>query len=160
MEAWKEGYVAGGAAAAFGGESGHAAAVAASERVREWSVVRSGVSRRRRARGGGGRPWLPRGGRRRRMVATRRSRSGAGRDAAHGNGAAQRGGRPCARGGLSRTRGGRAAGAVAGRAGFDRGPRSEAAARERIETLFNFLFSRKFQIAVFKYPFEQENDFF
>ena len=51
-------------------------------------------------------------------------------------------------------------GAVAGRAGFGRGPRSEAAARERIETLFNFLFSKKFQIAVFKYPFEQENDFF
>ena len=58
-------------------EGARAAAGAASERAREWSGVHSGVSRRRRAHGGGGRPWLPRGGRRQRMVATRRSSSDA-----------------------------------------------------------------------------------
>ena len=45
-------------------------------------------------------------------------------------------------------------------AGFDWRARSEAAARERRETIFQILFSRNFQISVFKYPFEQENDFF
>ena len=90
--------------------------------------------------------WSPRGGRALALVGTRRA------------GTAWR----SAEAGRAREVGwaGRGAGAVAGRAGFGRGPRSEAAARERIETLFNFLFSRKFQIAVFKYPFEQENDFF
>ena len=45
-------------------------------------------------------------------------------------------------------------------AGFGWRARSEAAARERRETIFQILFSRNFQISVFKYPFEQENDFF
>ena len=70
--------------------------------------------------------WWPRGERRlTRSAAARGNRRGA----------AQR--RPDARAGLGRTRGVRAAGAVAGRAGFGRGPRSEAAAHERIETFFS-----------------------
>ena len=83
-----------------------------------------------------------------------------GRDATRENGVAQRWGRPDAGAGLGQTRGARAAGAAAGRAGFGRGLRKEAATRERRKAFFNFLFSRKFQIAVFKYPFEQENYFF
>ena len=93
--------------------------------------------------------WSPRGGR-----ALTRS----GRDARERRGATQR--RPDAGAGLGRTRGARAAGAAAGRAGFGRGPRREATARERRKHLSQFLFLRNFQIPVFKYHFEQENDIF
>ena len=100
--------------------------------------------------------WSPRGGR-----ALTRSR----RDARERRGAAQRRpdatrGRPDAGAGLGRTRGARAVGTTAGRASFGRGPRREATARERRKHFSQFLFLRNFQIPVFKYHFEQENDIF
>ena len=68
-----------------------------------------------------------------------------GRDAAWANGAVQRGRQAIrARGWAGPRRGGLAweAGAAAGQAGFGRGPRSEAAARERRKALFNYVFNK------------------
>ena len=53
----------------------------------------------------------------------------------------------------------REAGAAAGRAGFGRGPRSEATAREMRNPFSNYIF-KKFLNTSFKFSFEQENDIF
>jgi len=143
-KAWKEGYVTGGAAAAFGGESGRALLLSLllSEREGEVGSAAGAADEGERMEGEAGHgcraacvagAWQPRGER-------RLTRSGAARE--NRRGAAQR--RPDARAGLGRTRGVRAAGAVAGRAGFGRGPRKEAAARERRNHFSQFPFLRNF----------------
>ena len=71
--------------------------------------------------------WSPRGG---------RALAQSGRDARERRGAAL--GQAGRGAGLGRTWGARVAGAVVGRAGFDRGPRREATARERRKAFFNF----------------------
>jgi hypothetical protein len=50
--------------------------------------------------------------------------------------------------------------ALAGRAGFGRGPRKEGHGLEGEKMIFKFPFSINFQITVFKSYFEQENDLF
>ena len=98
--------------------------------------------------------WRPHGEHRlTRSGAARGNRRGAAQASQR---AGQRGGRPGERAGPKR----RCGRGVDCWAGFGWRARSEAAARERRETLFQILFSRNFQISVFKYPFEQENDFF
>ena len=170
MEAW-EGVCRRRGSGGVGGElvARAGAAGAASERAG------GGMRRRQRCRAEGGArveaeagrgcravgvagAWSPRGGR-----ALTRS----GRDARERRGAAQRRpdvalGRPDAALGWAergaRERGG--GGAATVRAGFGRGPRREATARERRKHFSQFLFLRNFQIPVFKYHFEQENDIF
>jgi len=96
------------------------------------------LGRWRRARGGRGRPGLPRGVRHRLMAATRRARPDAGRGAGAGERTATRrqAGPACAAGPKRRRR------------------------PSKVKMRFFKLFSRNFQMSVFKYPFEQENDFF
>ena len=69
-----------------------------------------------------------------------------GRDARERRGAARR--QAVHGAGLRRTRGAREAGAAAGRAGFGRGPRNKAAAREKRKAFFKLCFQE-----IFKYQF-------
>ena len=94
--------------------------------------------------------WSPRGGR-----ALTRS----GRDSREWRGAARRQARR-ARGWAGPRRGGLAWAREVRWAGFGRGPRNGATARERRKHFSKFLFLINFQILVFKYHFEQENDIF